>query len=393
MKLKRLLNLSIGQNSFFLFGPRQTGKTTLVKDAIQNKKIFEINLLENDVYLKYKTKLFLFREEINFFIKRERNGIIFIDEIQKLPELLDEVHNLIEKYKGKISFILTGSSARKLKRVSTNLLGGRAWSFFLYPFTYKELNKYFSLHHVLQYGSLPPILNLNKTEIIRTLNAYTSTYLKEEIIDEALTRNLNAFSRFLNIAADSSGEIINYSNIARETGVASKTIKEYYQILEDTLIAFHLEPYLRSQRKRVVEHPKYYLFDIGIINSICGRLEMNLKTQTQIYGKLFEHFIILEINRLIHYYEKPWRIYFWRTSHGAEVDLIIEQAKNHLFAVEIKSSEYVSSKELSGLKQFLEIYPKAKPICVCRAEKPYTQDKISFLPWQYFFEDEFGLIK
>jgi predicted AAA+ superfamily ATPase len=227
-------------------------------------------------------------------------------------------------------------------------------------------------------------------DTIRTLNSYTSIYLKEEIINEALTRNLNAFSRFLDIAADSSGEIINYSNIARETGVASKTIREYYQILEDTLIAFHLEPYYKSQRKRIIEHPKYYLFDNGIINCICGRLGIELKPQTSIYGKLFEHFIILETNRLIHYYEKPWRIYFWRTSHGAEVDMIIEKGKDNIYAVEIKSSEYVSFKELNGLKQFSEVYPKAKLICVCRTKKPYIQNNISFLPWKYFFEDELG---
>ncbi len=388
MLLKRLIKLPVGKNSFFLFGPRQTGKTTLVETAIQNLKVFEINLLHNDTFLKYKTRISLFRDEINFFIKKTNKGIVFIDEIQKLPELLDEIHYLIEKNKKKISFILTGSSARKLKKVSTNLLAGRAWSFSLYPFTHIEMDKYFSLSHVLLYGSLPPILNLNKTAIIRTLNAYTNTYLKEEIIDEALIRNLTAFRRFLDIAADSSGEIINYSNIARETGVASKTIKEYYQILEDTLIAFRLEPYLKSHRKRIIEHPKYYLFDTGVINSICGRLQITLKKKTQLYGKLFEHFIILEINRLIHYLEKPWRIYFWRTSHGAEVDMIIEKSKNQLYAIEIKSSEYVMPENLRGLRQFLNTHPKAKGFCICQADHPYIKSGISFLPWQYFFKNE-----
>lgn len=388
MELNRLLRLPINHSGVFLFGPRQTGKTTLVRKAIKDHKVFEINLLLNETYLKYKTKISLFKEEIEYFIEKERKGIVFIDEIQKLPEMLDEIHYLIEKYKGRISFILTGSSARKLKKVSTNLLGGRAWSFYLFPFTYQELTKYFSLQNALKYGSLPAILNLNKTDTIRTLNSYTNTYLKEEIINEALTRNLNAFSKFLDIAADSSGEIVNYSNIARETGVASKTIKEYYQILEDTLIAFHLEPYIRSRRKRLVEHPKYYMFDIGVINAICGRLEINLKAQTKIYGKLFEHFIILEINRLIHYFEKPWKIYFWRTSHGAEVDLIIEKSKDTIYAVEIKSSEYVASKELTGLKQFAAVYPKAKLFCVCRTEKPYRQNNISILPWKIFIEEE-----
>lgn len=385
MELKRLLSLPVGKNSFFLFGPRQTGKTTLVKKSIKNLKIFEVNLLHNETFLKYKTNPSLFRKEVIFFMIDKKTGIVFIDEIQKLPELLDEIHDLIEKYRKRISFILTGSSARKLKRVSTNLLGGRAWSFSLFPFTHQEMGKYFSLSNVLQYGSLPHLLGLSKSDTIRTLNAYTDTYLKEEITDEALVRNLGAFSRFLDMAADNSGEIISYSTLAREIGLASKTIKEYYQILEDTLIAFHLEPYLKSARKRMVMHPKYYLFDMGIINSICRRLTSTLKSKTYIYGKLFEHFIILEVNRLIKYLEKPWRIYFWRTSHGAEVDLIIELPEKKLYGIEIKSAEYVSHKDVKGLKQFLSDYPYAKGICVCNAQNPYEEKSISFLPWRYFF--------
>ncbi len=393
MELERIIKLPIGKKSFFLFGPRQTGKTTLIHKILQNKKTMEISLLHPDVYLKYKTRLNLFREEIEYFITQQSSGIVFIDEIQKIPELLDEIHFLIEKYKNKLSFILTGSSARKLKKVSTNLLAGRAWSYFLYPFTHVELKEHFSLSHVLQFGSLPAIFNLNKADTIQTLNAYAQTYLKEEILNEALIRNLTAFSRFLEIAGDSSSEIVNYSNIARETAIASKTIKEYYQILEDTLIAFHLEPYRKSRRKRIIEHPKYYFFDTGIINSLCGRLEMSLKSHTTLYGKLFEHFIILEIIRLIHYYNKSWKIYFWRTSQGAEVDLIIELNKNSLYAVEIKSSEYVSSKDLQGLKQFMELYPQSKAFCVCQAEKPYKQEKITILPWSYFFKKiEFSLV-
>ncbi len=393
MNLIRKINLPIGKNSFFLFGPHQTGKTTLIESIIKNKKVFEINLLKSDIYLKYKTKPFILREEIKYFIEKEKKAIVFIDEIQKIPAILDEIHYLIEKYKNKISFILTGSSVRKLKKVSTNLLDGGAWSYFLYPFTYQELGKYFSLSHFLQYGSLPAILNLNKSDTIKTLNAYTNTYLKEEILDEALVRSLNAFSRFLEIAADCSGEIVNYSNIARETGVASKTIREYYQILEDTLIAIQINPYLKSMRKRLIEHPKYYLFDTGVINSICGRLEINLKAKTMIYGKLFEHFIILETKRLINYYEKPWRIYFWRTSHGAEVNLIIEKEDKSIYAIEIKSSEYVSSKDLTGLKEFKKEFPTAKTICVCQANNPYKENNITFLPWQIYFEDELRLKK
>lgn len=392
MHINRLLSLPVKRNSFFLFGPRQTGKTTLVKKYIKKLDCLEINLLHDDKYLKYLSRPSLLREEVNFFAKETKKPVIFIDEIQRLPVLLNEVHDLIEKHKRKITFILTGSSARKLKRVSTtNLLGGRAWSFRLHPFTHNELRKMFSLSHVLKYGTLPPILGLSNKAIARTLTSYTNTFLKEEIFDEALVRNLNAFNRFLDIAADSSGEIINYTTIGRDVGNASKTIQQYYQILEDTLIAFRLEPYLKSARKRIVKHPKYYLFDIGVINTICGRIEISPKPGTYLYGKLFEHFIVLELYRLIHYREKSWKIYFWRTSNGAEVDLVLELPDGRLLGIEIKSSDYVSPKDLTGLKQFLSDYPHAKGICVCRAEHPYQKGNISFLPWEYFFSKELKL--
>ena len=393
MELKRHLSLPVGKNSFFLFGPRQTGKTTLVQKSIAGLESLQINLLHNETFLKYKKRTALFRNEVKFFVEEKRGKIVFVDEIQKLPELLNEIHSLIEEYKERVSFILTGSSARKLRRVSaTNLLGGRAWSFSLFPFTHIEMGKGFSLSHILQYGSLPPILGMSKTDTIRTLNAYTGTYLKEEIIDEALVRNLGAFSRFLDLAADSSGEIVNYSTIARETAVASRTIKEYYRILEDTLIAFRLEPYLRSARKRMIIHPKYYLFDTGVINSICGRLTGSLIKGTYLYGKYFEHFIVLELNRLIHYREMPWKIYFWRTAQGAEVDMVIVLPEGQLYGIEIKSAEYVSSRKLKGLKQFLKDYPSAKGVCVCNAENPYREEGISFLPWRYFFAKELKLL-
>jgi len=391
MELKRLLSLPVGKNSFFLFGPRQTGKTTLVQKSIAEHESMQINLLHNETFLKYKKNPVIFRNEVKFFMEQNRGKTVFVDEIQKLPEILDEIHSLLEEYKKRISFIMTGSSARKLRRVSaTNLLGGRAWSFSLFPFTHVEMGEHFSLSHVLQYGSLPPILGMSKTDTIKTLNAYTGVYLKEEIIDEALVRNLSAFNRFLDLAADSSGEIVNYSTFARETGVASRTIKEYYQILEDTLIAFKLEPYLKSARKRLIVHPKYYLFDTGVFNSICGRLNSPLVQGTSLYGRCFEHFIILELNRLIHYLEKPWRIYFWRTSHGAEADIVMVLPEK-LYGIEIKSAEYVSSMELTGLKQFLKNYPQAKGVCVCNAERPYKEEGISFLPWRYFFVRELGL--
>ncbi len=391
--LNRTIDLPIAKHSFFLFGPRQTGKTTLVEQHLASVKqnVISINLLLHDQFIKYKTNPSQLRSEIDFLLQKNKKAVLFIDEIQKLPELLDESHALLEKHKTNLTIIFTGSSARKLKRVSTNLLGGRAWSFALFPFTHCELAEHFSLETVLHYGSLPPLLDLKTNDKIRTLNAYSQTYLKEEIFDEALVRNIGAFSRFFELAADNSGEIVNYTTIARETGVASKTIKEYYQILEDTLIAFRLEPFLKSMRKRLIQHSKYYLFDTGIINSLCGRLQAPIKKRTHLYGTLFEHFIILEMTRLIRYKELPWRMYYWKTSHGAEVDLIVEIPGKKIYAIEIKSAENVEPKSLTGLKQFISDNPDALAVCVCTTKTPYLKNNITFLPWQYFFSDEMKL--
>ena len=389
--INRVLKLPIGENSIFLFGPRQTGKTTLVINALGNHKSVKINLLENETYLRYKASPQQFREEIEFFAKNNEKAIVFIDEIQKVPELLNEIHLLIEKHKNKITFILTGSSARKMRKETSNLLGGRAWTFHLHPFTFQESGESFNLEQTLRFGAMPPIIEKNEKAIIRTLNSYVQTYLKEEISNEALVRNLQAFTRFLDIACDCSGEIVNYSTIGRETGVASKTVKQYYQILEDTLIAFQLDPYLKSMRKRVVMHPKYYFFDIGVINAVCGRLESSPKPKTSLYGQLFEHFIVLELRKLIQYHEKPWKTYFWRTSNGAEVDLVLEIPEGKLYAIEIKSAENVAPKELKGLKQFLASYPEAKALCVCNARHPYEKNDITFLPWRYFFSEVLNL--
>lgn len=222
-----------------------------------------------------------------------------------------------------------------MKRVSVNMLAGRAWQFFLFPFTHMELGERFKLDDVVLRGTLPPIIDESHEDGFRTLTAYVQTYLKEEILDEAIVRNIGAFSRFLDMVADQSGKIVNFSTIARETGVSGKTVKGYYQILEDTLIAIKLEPYLKSARKRLTMHPKYYLFDIGVVNAINGRTSVSSVRGSTVYGMLFEHFVILETYRLIHYAEKPFRVFHWRSSHGAEVDLIVE-TNDGLWAIEIK---------------------------------------------------------
>ena len=334
--------------------------------------------------MKYKTDPDRLIAEVEYAVRKRRRIYLFIDEIQRCPELLNGVHHLIERFKEGVSFIMTGSSARKLKRSSVNMLAGRAWQYFLFPLTHLELGERFDLDTALLRGTLPPVVEEPVKDAFRTLKAYVQTYLKEEILDEALVRNIGAFSRFLDLAADQSGQIINFSTIARETGVSSKTVKGYYQILEDTLIALKLEPYLKSFRKRLIMHPRYYLFDVGVINTVNGRTSLNAARGSGVYGMLFEHFIILECRRLIHYTEKPYRMYFWRTAHGAEVDLVIK-APDTVWAIEIKSSPVVKAASLSGLRSFREVFPDAVPLCVSTCDRPYFAGDVPVLPWRELF--------
>ena len=386
--IHRIIDIPFKRKSVFLFGPRQVGKSTLIKHLLADMDCLEIDLLKGDILLKYKKNPSLLRAEIEFLLRNKDSVFVFIDEIQKCPELLNDVHYLIEKFKRKLSFILTGSSARKLKRVSVNMLAGRAWRFFLFPFTHVELGQRFNLDDVLLRGTLPPIVDESLEDGFRTLTAYSQTYLKEEILDEAIVRDIGAFSRFLDMAADQSGKIVNFSTIARETGVSGKTVKGYYQILEDTLIAIKLEPYLKSARKRLTMHPKYYLFDIGVINAINGRTSVSSVRGTTVYGMLFEHFVILETYRLIHYAEKPYRIFHWRSSHGAEVDMVVE-ASDGLWAIKIKSSQIVKSGVFKGLRSFMEDHPDAKSLCVSTCDTPYMAGDIPVIPWRTLFRKDY----
>ena len=386
--ISRSLNLPFKKNSLFLFGPRQVGKSTLVRHLLIDEVYLELDLLKTDVLLKYKTNPSQLRRECEFLAKEKDTFYVFVDEIQKCPELLNEVHYLIEKFGKKILFILTGSSARKLKKASVNMLAGRAWQFFLFPFTHVELGETFNIGDALTRGTLPPVIGESTEDAFRTLGSYAQTYLKEEILDEAIVRNIGAFSRFMDIAADQSGKIVNFTTIARDTGVSSNTVKGYYQILEDTFIALKLEPYLKSARKRLTMHPKYYLFDVGLINSICGRISPSTVQGTTTYGMSFEHFVILETYRLIHYAEKPYRIYHWRSSHGAEVDMIIETA-DVLWAIEIKSSPVVKSGNLTGLRSFMDDHPNAKSLCVSTCDTPYLTGAVPVIPWKTLFGKDF----
>ena len=265
---------------------------------------------------------------------------VVIDEIQKIPKLLNVVHKLIEETQKK--FVMTGSSARKLKYGGANLLAGRAFVYHLFPFTFLELKKNFDSDQALMFGLLPKIIEFDTyEERVAFLQAYSYTYLKEEIFSEQLIRKLDPFRRFLEVAAQTNGKIINYSNIARDVGVDDKTVKEYFSILEDTLIGFFLEPFHHSFRKRLSSKPKFYFFDIGVTRALARHLSIPLRAQTSAYGEAFEHFIILECIKLASYQNKEFRFSYLSTKDDAEIDLVVERPGQPLLFIEIKSKKSV----------------------------------------------------
>lgn len=378
---ERKLDLTQFHNSLFLFGPRQVGKTFLIEHTL-SPDLF-INLLDHREFLRYAKDVSILSREINA-IEKGRTQIV-IDEIQRCPELLNEIHLNLSK-RPEIQFILTGSSARKLRRAGINLLGGRAITLHLHPLTHEELGKRFLIDESLQFGSLPSIvLEKKPADKIRLLKSYVETYLKEEVQQESLTRNIPAFAKFLELAAHENGNIINYQNIAREVGIHSKTIKEYFHILEDTLLGFLFAPYSRSHRKKLVSHPKFYFFDCGVTKALRGELTQKLISGTPPYGKAFEHFILLEIKRIVDYREREAKLSFFRTSDGAEVDVILELG-SEVWAIEIKSSRQPALAELRGLKSFTRDHKVARALCVCQTPRKYTSDNIEFLPWREFLE-------
>ncbi len=356
-ELQRFLKLPKNQ-SFFLFGPRGSGKSTLINNNFNNSKTMLLNLLDPVLEERLIRNPRLLIEMINAAGKSINH--VFIDEVQKIPKLLDLVHLLIETTS--LKFILTGSSARKLKHGGANLLAGRAFVYNLYPFSFFELNN-LSLKQVLEWGLLPKIFHLrSKDEKTRFLQSYAYTYLKEEIWAEQFIKNLDPFRYFLEVAAQMNGKVLNFSNIARETGVDDKTVKNYYSILEDTLIGFNLNPFNHSFRKRLNGKPKFYFFDTGVVRALRNILNVSLEESTSLYGETFEHFIILECIKLANYFRPDYRFSYLMTKDGAEVDLIVERpGKKHLF-IEIKSSKNVSEFNLNTLAKLSEDFNAASSL-------------------------------
>lgn len=369
--LQRYIRLEeIAEDSLFLWGPRQTGKSTLLKELFPQAPYYD--LLKSEVFNRYSLRPERLREECMMF---EEGQIVIIDEVQKIPKLLDEVQWLIVN-RG-IHFILCGSSARKLKRAGANLLGGRALRKVMCPLVSQEIPD-FDLDKAVNYGMLPRhYLTANP---VKRLQAYVGDYLQQEIIAEALVRNLDSFTRFMEVAAISDGEMVNFTKVASECGVSSKTVKEYFSIIQETLVGFFVPAYTKTVKRRIQVSPKFYYFDIGVVNSILHRAPLNRGTAE--YGHAFEHLIIQELAAYLDYSESAHRLSFWHTLNNAyEVDAVIGDA---VAAIEIKSSENITSSHLKGLKAFSEEHSGCKLMVVSLEERPRMMNGVEIWPAKEF---------
>lgn len=335
--------------SIFLFGGRQTGKTTLLRQQFPDTTFFD--LLDTNVRRRLQQRPVLLYETLK---DKPMGTLVIIDEIPEVPELLNEVHRLIVERQ--LVFILCGSSARKLKRKGHNTLGGRALPVYLYPLVSAEIPD-FDIDRAVNYGTIPPhYLARNPW---RLLAAYIDVYLKEEIKEEALVRNLDAFQRFLEVAALTDGEIINNNNIAQECGVHATTVSSYFDILEDTLIGYRIPAYTKVMKRRLVQAPRFYYFDVGVTNYLLHRKELIRGSAD--YGHAFEHLVVQELVAYMHYRHCEEELSYWRTYTGVEVDIIVGDAR---IAIEIKSTEEVQNRHIKNLKAFAEEHPDSKLMIV-----------------------------
>ena len=359
------------QESIFFWGARQTGKSTLLKTLFPNALWFD--LLLSDEYERLSKKPELLRE----IILANRNvSLVIIDEIQRLPDLLNEVHWLISNHK--VRFILSGSSPRKILRGGFNLLGGRALRYELYPLISVEIPD-FDLIRALNHGLLPR--HYDSANPRKLLSSYIGSYLQDEIVAEARIRNVHTFSRFLEVAALTNGEMINYTNIASDCGISAKTIKEYFQILEDTLIGRYLPSFQKRPKRRVITAPKFYMFDIGITNYLLNRTK--IEKGTELFGKAFEHFIYQEIYAHSRYSDVNYPMYYWRTASQIEIDFVLG---DHEVAIEVKATDQATVRHLKGLKAFAEEYDVKKLILVSNDPLTRLVDVLEILPWKVFLE-------
>jgi len=375
----RVLNIDLPPDrSAFLWGPRKTGKTYWINRRFPDSIL--IDLLKTDLFADYASRPSLIRERY-----QKHRGLIIIDEIQMVPDLLNEIHWLIENTN--VSFLMTGSSPRKLRRGHANLLGGRAWRYNMTPLTLSETSG-FDLEQVVVSGLLPP--HFLSSDPVRDLRSYMADYLKEEIAAEAVVQHIPAFAEFLRVAAITSGELLNYTNVGRETGVSAKVVRSYFQILEDTLLGFRVSPWRRAINRRLIETEKFYLFDVGVTNYLARRTP---KTGTPEFGKSFEHIILMELKAYQTYRNPELDIRYWRTSTGYEVDFILGDMN---VAIEVKGTPRVNSSHLRAMRALMEEHTVEHAVIVSLDKEPRRLDSgIQVLPWQVFLGElwsgQFGL--
>lgn len=375
--IKRILKIDLPpKQSAFLWGPRKTGKSTYLKERFPKSLVFDF--LDTDLVLEISKRPALLREQL---LAKEASTLkfpIILDEMQKVPHLLDEVHWLIENKR--LQFILCGSSARKLKRGQANLLGGRAWRYEMFPLVSAELENV-NLLRALNHGMIPD--HYLQEQYQKSLKAYSTDYLKEEVFAEGLTRNIPAFSRFFEAMAYSHGELTNYSNIARDCGVDSKTVKEYYQILEDTLLGAMIAPFKKRQSRQVISStPKFYLFDVGVAGALTSR--HLTQERGELFGKALEHFILMEIWAHRSLREMEYAINYWRTKSGLEVDFVLGDGE---VAIEVKGTSRVEHKDLRPLMAFRDEYAPGKALLICNERAARIHQGIRVLPWRNFLQD------
>ena len=381
--LSRKIQISVN-NSFFLFGARGVGKSTLLKSMFAGQPVKFFDLLRLDV----RNQLLDAPDSLEALIPPSTEWVI-IDEVQKIPELLDVVHRLIED-RG-IKFGLTGSSARKLKHGGANLLAGRAFVYNLFPFTSFELGDQFRLEDALMWGTLPKIFGLQTTDDrIQYLKSYANTYIQEEVWEAHLIKDLVPYRRFLQVAAQTNGTVINYSNISNDTRVDPKTVQRYFQILEETLLGFFLEPFHRSLRKRQRTNPKFYFFDIGVQRALTSDFAVEFGRGSFGFGNRFEHFVICEIVRMNHYFQAGFDISFIRENDDLEIDVVLSHPTGRLWFIEIKSTDVAQQSHCHALKHFGETFREAKGRLWSCDSMAKTFGKISALHWQDGLREIFG---
>ena len=367
--IERLVNLNalLANKSYFLLGPRQTGKTFLIHHTLANVRVYD--LLDSEIYLAFSRNPARISEEL-----QAQDRIVVIDEIQRLPELLNEVHRLIEE-RG-IRFLLTGSSARKLRRGGINLLGGRARTKYLHPLTRKELSGRFELFKAIERGLIPSIYFSDDPRA--DLQAYAGSYLQQEILAEGTTRNIPAFSRFLHVAALCNGTIVNFTNVANDAQVARTTVYEYFEILKDTLLLFELPAWRKSKKRKPLASSKYYFFDIGVVSVLQGR---KFSAGTPEFGEAFETYMMHELKCFSDYISGD-KLSYWRSTSGFEVDFIID---DHT-ALEINAKKHLSNNDIKPLRMLAEERKLKRYICVSMEPRRRKVGEIDILPYMEFLD-------